>query len=228
METREAPKSRPQKKAPTRTGRPPREQAGEVETRILDAARALFLERGLAGTSVDEIARVARAGKPTIYARYPTKEALFAAVATRNSSDIRSRFEAFVPQGRTVAAKLESLANNVLDRLLSKDMIDVMRLGIAEAHRFPNMAGIGGFTRDRGIQAITYALGELARNGELSELPAFAPATLPTTAEFFVDLVAGRALMRALAGENLDVLRKELGPNIKRGVAFFLAAVRGA
>jgi len=50
-----------------RAGRPPRELAGEVDARILDAAQRLFLEQGLAGTSVDEIASLARAGKPSIY-----------------------------------------------------------------------------------------------------------------------------------------------------------------
>ncbi len=35
---------------------PARERSGEVEARILDAARQVFLERGLAGASVDEIA----------------------------------------------------------------------------------------------------------------------------------------------------------------------------
>src|SRR5271170_2122149 len=66
-----------------RLGRPPRALAGEVEERILDAAKKVFLERGFEGASVDEIADVARAGKPTIYARFPGKEALFAAVMAR-------------------------------------------------------------------------------------------------------------------------------------------------
>ena len=66
-----------------RSGRPPRALAGEVEERILDAARKVFLERGLEGASIDEIADVAHAGKPTIYARFPGKEALFAAVMLR-------------------------------------------------------------------------------------------------------------------------------------------------
>src|SRR5690242_21676591 len=48
-----------------RSGRPPRDLAGEVEERILDAAAKVFLERGFEGASVDEIADVARAGKPT-------------------------------------------------------------------------------------------------------------------------------------------------------------------
>ena len=38
-----------------RAGRPSREFAGEVDQRILDAARRVFLERGLAGASIDEI-----------------------------------------------------------------------------------------------------------------------------------------------------------------------------
>ena len=43
----------------------PKELAGEVDTRILDAARKIFLERGFEGASTDEIAEVARSGKPT-------------------------------------------------------------------------------------------------------------------------------------------------------------------
>src|SRR5215469_1860277 len=80
-----------------RYGRPPRERAGEVEARILEAARHLFLEHGLAGTSMEEIATRARAGKPTIYARFPSKEALFTAVVMRNVATNVARFEASMP-----------------------------------------------------------------------------------------------------------------------------------
>ncbi len=64
------------------SGRPPKELAGEVEERILEAARKVFLERGFEGASIDEIAETARAGKPTIYSRYQNKQALFAAALT--------------------------------------------------------------------------------------------------------------------------------------------------
>src|SRR5260370_8726639 len=71
------------KRAAVRFGRPPKELAGEVDTRILDAARKVFLERGFEGASIDEIVEVARSGKPTIYARFHGKRALFTAVLTR-------------------------------------------------------------------------------------------------------------------------------------------------
>ena len=76
-----------------RYGRPPRGHAGQVEERILDAAGRVFLEHGFQGASVDEIAEAASAGKPTIYARFPNKQALFTAVVERlvrrNTSHLR-------------------------------------------------------------------------------------------------------------------------------------------
>jgi NAD(P)-dependent dehydrogenase (short-subunit alcohol dehydrogenase family) len=82
------------KHATVRCGRPPNELAGEVEERILDAAREVFLKHGFGGASIDEIAAVARSAKTTIYARFPNKRALFTAVVMRevavraDSSDI--------------------------------------------------------------------------------------------------------------------------------------------
>src|ERR1700752_4052249 len=80
------------KRAAARVGRPPKELAGEVDARILDAARKIFLERGFEGASIDEIAEAARSGKPTIYARFRDKRALFIAMVTR---DIVARIEQF-------------------------------------------------------------------------------------------------------------------------------------
>jgi AcrR family transcriptional regulator len=59
-----------------RFGRPPKELAGEVDERVLDAARKIFLERGFEGASIDEIAEAARSGKQTIYARFRNKREL--------------------------------------------------------------------------------------------------------------------------------------------------------
>ena len=46
-----------------RGGRPPAGSAGDVEARLLAAATRLFLERGYDGTSCDQVALDARAGK---------------------------------------------------------------------------------------------------------------------------------------------------------------------
>ncbi|WMT86595.1 TetR/AcrR family transcriptional regulator [Pelagibacterium sp. 26DY04] len=50
---------------------------------ILDAAEAILNEEGLAGFSIEAVARRARAGKPTIYRWWPTKTALLLDVYQR-------------------------------------------------------------------------------------------------------------------------------------------------
>jgi AcrR family transcriptional regulator len=218
---------RPQPERPTaRRGRPPRELAGEVDDRILDAARRVFFERGFAGASIDEIARLAQAGKPAIYARFPSKEVLFTAVVTRNSRRVVAQFEGESPAGATIEERLVSIGRNLLTGLLTGDNIDFMRLSVAEVRRFPDLANAGRMARERGAQAVAQALSEVAQGEARSAFPAFAPERLPATVRFFLDLVVTRFLLRALTGEDLEQLRAEIDKHMPRAVAFFLAACR--
>ena len=209
-----------------RFGRPPQELAGEVDERILDAARRVFLERGLGGASVDEIARLAHAGKPTIYARFPTKEALFKAVASRNAANVRARFSSEAPTGATIEERLSGVGENILERLFASDAVDFMRLSIAEARRFPELVNVGRMARERGAEVVTGILRDVAASDEIGRFPAFAPTRLTATTQFFLDLVVARLLMRALFGEDLRKLRAEIHAHVASSVAFFLAACR--
>jgi len=207
-------------------GRPPRERAGEVDERILDAASRVFLKRGLGGASIDEIAHLARAGKPTIYARFPTKEALFMAVGTRNAANVRANFRSRAPAGATTEERLVSAGTDILKGLLVADVIDFMRLCIAEAPRFPDLASVGRMARERGAQAVAQVLSEVAHSDEVGTFPAFAPERLATTTRFFMDLVVPRLLMRAVFGEDIKLLHAEIDVHVAGSVAFFLAACR--
>jgi AcrR family transcriptional regulator len=208
-------------------GRPRRERAGEVDERILDAARRAFLKHGLAGSSIDEIATMARAGKPSIYARYPSKVALFTAVVMRNVAAVIGKFEGHVPAGATMEERLTNLGTNLLDWALSGNTVDLMRVGISESHRFPDLAdSVHGMARRCGEDAVGRLLSEAAKTDGLDTLPAFAPKRLATTTQFFMDLVFKPMIMRALFGEKLAALRTEIEPHVQRSVAFFLAACR--
>jgi AcrR family transcriptional regulator len=218
---------RPVKRRGARTGRPPRELAGEVETRILDAARRVFLERGLAGASMDEIAGLAFAGKPTIYARFANKEALFTAVVMQSVAANIARFGAHAPIGTTIEERLESLAVAMLKWILVSDAVGLMRVAIAESRRFPDLAStVHRMARERAAEAVSRLLAEAAQSDELGTLPAFAPQSLTTTTRLFQDLVLYPLLVRALFGEKLKQLCTEIGPHVVRSVAFFLAACR--
>jgi AcrR family transcriptional regulator len=215
------------KEPQVRSGRPRREDAGEVDERILDAARRAFLERGLAGASIDEIASMARAGKPTIYARFPNKVALFSAVVMRNVATVTGRFAGHLPAGTTVEERLTNLGTMLLHWALAGDTVDLMRVGISEAHRFPDLANsVHGMARRCGEGTVGRLLSEVAQSDGLGALPAFAPERLATTTQFFMDLVFKPMIMRALFGEKLKPLRAEIKAHVARSVAFFLTACR--
>jgi AcrR family transcriptional regulator len=206
-----------------RSRSPPRELAGEIDARILEAARRVFLERGLAGASIEEIAALARAGKPTIYARFPTKEALFTAVVRRNVDANLARFESHVPTGATIEECLASVGVAALHWALTGNTVGLMRLAIAEARRFPDLASrVHWMARERAAEGVARLLREVAP----TDLPAFAPERLATTTRFFLDLAVMPLIVEALFGEKLEALQAEIGPHVARSVAFFLAACR--
>jgi AcrR family transcriptional regulator len=222
-------RTQPAKKRPDkrRIGRPPRELAGEVDDRILDAAHRVFFERGLAEARMDDIAARAGAGKPTIYARFPSKEALFTAVVMRDVAAKVARFQAYSITGATAEERLTNLGCAVLEWVLVSDTINLLRLAISEARRFPDLArSINRMGRDSGAEAAARILAEVARSEALGPVPAFAPAQLHSTARFFLDLILSPLFTGALMGEKLDVLRADIQPYVARRVAFFLAGCR--
>jgi AcrR family transcriptional regulator len=63
---------------------PPRRRKGErTAERILDAAEALFAERGYAGATLRDVASRVGLRTPSLYNHFPNKDALYAAVLER-------------------------------------------------------------------------------------------------------------------------------------------------
>ena len=187
----------------------------------------MFLERGFEGASIDEIAEVARSGKATIYARFRNKRALFTEMVTRDILSRITEFKAGVPTGSTIEERLTIAASTLLHWGLDSERVALMRLAIAEARRFPDLASaVSRTARDLSTDLGVRLLGELTQSGELRPLPAFAPERLTTTARFFLDLIAVPMLLRALFEVDLKTLDEEIDAHVARSVAFFLAACR--
>jgi len=113
---------------------PPRE-------RILGAAMGLFMERGFADTTTLEIATRARVSKREIYALVGNKEAMLAACVAERGNRMR------LPEGIPDPTDRESLreglrryAATMLREVTDPAVVEVFRLGIAEARRSPAIA----------------------------------------------------------------------------------------
>jgi AcrR family transcriptional regulator len=205
-----------------RVGRPPTELAGEVEARILEAAARVFLARGFDGASIGEIAEVARAGKATIYARYADKDALFAAACSLRLSQRNARLETLSPAGETVEERLTQIGVTLVEESLSDDFLGLMRLAIAEARRRPEIArGLVRQARERGGRLVAKLLMEGVGEPDLHD-----ERQAMEAARFFAEAALLPFLLRALAEEDLNVLRAEVTDHVRGRARFFLAALR--
>lgn len=104
---------------------------------IFDAARALFLEKGY-GVSIDEIAERAGVVKQTVYARYASKEDLFAATVRAVAEELLAVLAA-APAGKP-RETLTAFAEQYRRIISEPQRIKMLRLMIAQAGQFPKLA----------------------------------------------------------------------------------------
>ncbi len=204
-------------------GRPPKDLAGDVQVRILDAAQQLFLEKGYRSASIDDISEMAPASKPTIYAHFPGKEALFAAVVARTISGLTD-FGDFAPEGRTLHDKLMSLGTTIVEQVV-EESLGMVRATIAEAQRFPELSrNVHDAARDRSVSAVSQVLNGATQRLSGAPKAPFSGKRSLATAQIFLDLILLPILFRSLVGETPKELKKELPSFMRERVGFFLAA----
>jgi AcrR family transcriptional regulator len=106
----------------------------------MDAGAEVFLRDGYLGASVDEIAQRADVSKQTIYKQFLSKEALFLEIVsglTNAGSDaVHDPAPEFAPDG-DLRAFLEDYANRQLGIVLTPRLMQLRRVVIGEAGRFP-------------------------------------------------------------------------------------------
>jgi AcrR family transcriptional regulator len=86
----------------------PGESAGnDKRSRILDAARSLFLRYGVKRTALDDVVREAGIAKGTLYLYFDSKDALFAAIAERLCAEVlRNAEEAVKSSSSSITARI--------------------------------------------------------------------------------------------------------------------------
>lgn len=115
-----------------------------AETRpdeVLDAALAVFAEKGFAATKVDDIARRAGISKGTVYLYFPSKDALIEAIVRRAVRPIAegavAQMAAFEGDPRI---PISLLLKRVAQQISLPQNLSVPKLVVREALTFPAIA----------------------------------------------------------------------------------------
>jgi AcrR family transcriptional regulator len=199
-------------------GRTERKQAA-----ITNAATELFLRDGYRGTSMDDIAAAAGVSKQTVYKQFTDKEQLFCDVVeglVNAASDPVYEAVRGLQLSDDLVTELRAVARRQLELVLEPRLMQLRRLVIAEATRFPKL---GKVFFDQGprrtIDALALTFRQLSDRGLLRiDDPLVA-------ASHFNWLVMGAPLNAAmLLGLDKPPRPRDLDRWATAGVTTFLAA----
>jgi AcrR family transcriptional regulator len=202
---------------PRRKGRcalPERRQA------LLDAAREVFLEKGYANATIDEV--VARAGgsKATVYSLFENKEGLFAALVAEAAEELSALVKTY-PFDGSIANSLRDFGQHYLEILTRPERLALFRLVLGECGRVPEVGDIFYRTGPQPIfQRIAELLRAAAARGQITISDA------EGMAHFFIDALRGHVHMQVLLNPTRRPTPKEIERHVDFVVENFLRACR--
>jgi len=195
------------------------------DARIVEVATRLFIERGFDGTSIDAVAETASVSKPTLYARYRDKRALFEAVLEERIREwlaplsAAAEVQALRADPKEVEAVLDELSRALLAHSQDPGSAALTRCIVARVLQFPDLARLAyeeGWLRV--VRAVARLLEVMAAQGQIAVDDA------EIAADLFLDLVLGRSSKQALYGIMVDPEAQER--RRRAAVSLFLAGVR--
>ena len=127
----------------------PQQRARETRTKILDAARRLFGDRGFGQATIEDIAGAAGVSNGALYHHFASKEELFKAILTDHISDQHLEISALVPAA-SLREVLERFASYWFEHLRKDHEDDPLFAEVwAQAARDPwAREAMTGFIRD--------------------------------------------------------------------------------
>jgi TetR/AcrR family transcriptional repressor of mexJK operon len=197
-------------------GRPTQAEARAIEHRLRAAAIEAFVDNGFDGTTMEAVAAAAGITRRTLYAKYPDKHALFAAVIPQALADMPFLGVAMeVPDGDLKNA-LCQLAHQIIERLVDPRAVKLRRLAMLEAHRIAELDPVEGADMwSTSLQSIVRLLAIHATAGEI------VADDLEVAADLFLAMVAGSPTMWSDFG--IFRSNEELERHIGRAVDLFLS-----
>ena len=201
----------------------PEPEAGRAELRraaFLKAARDVFLEYGYEAANMAEIVKRAGGSLSTLYAQFGGKKGLFEAMIDARVTDLTEQMHIELAAHAPLREGLRRIGEAFLFRQLEAEALDVFRLMVAQAKKFPELAESWG---KRAPEAVRRALAEYlmdrAKAGEIKiSNPELAAAT-------FFDLVRARIQFRALLLPSYQPTEAEVRETVDRAVKVFLGGI---
>lgn len=107
---------------------------------MVEAAYSLFIEKGYASVSVDDIIRVSKGSKSSLYKFFGSKEGILKAVVESLAEDMLREIHLEFPSAKNPREALNRIGMVLVDMALSENAINQHRHAVSHAKAFPDVA----------------------------------------------------------------------------------------
>jgi len=142
-------------------------QRGGSREAIVDAAERLFLARGFASVSMDELAAAAGVARRTLYNQFASKEEIFREMLLRVSRQLEHAFPPGIETQGDVEDVLRLIARMIVDLHKNREYLGFLRMVVADARQFPWIAKEFAAVMDPQTERLTRYLAHLTALGIL-------------------------------------------------------------
>jgi TetR/AcrR family transcriptional repressor of mexJK operon len=189
--------------------------------RILRAAADLFMAKGYAGASMDEVQSRVGGSKSTLYRHFADKLDLFKAAVEMMIDERNRPVLDFKPRPGDAQSTLTDFGRHFADVALTPDAIALHRLVVSEAERVP---GLGQTFLDQALNRSIEALAAHLRDLHDARV-IIVPNPLLAASQLY-EAMLGSLQMRLLINAVPTPAPDEIDGSIAAAIATFLAAAR--
>jgi TetR/AcrR family transcriptional repressor of mexJK operon len=184
---------------------------------ILKAAMRLFLQHGYALTTMDDVARMAKVTKQTVYAHHQSKEQLFTSMLNDLCKrDIPAHMQ-LDAANTPVEELLEKIGLVVLNTITSPEALGATRLVIAESAHHPKLAEL---YYARGTRKLVQLLADfIASQNKRKVIVVKDPAS---AASYFLAMLKGQYYVRMMLRVKPVPSKKQKEAHVREVVRMFM------
>lgn len=121
------------------TGRPSKIAGKALDKRILEVSRREFFKKGYQATSVDNISKIVKCSKPTIYRRFRSKSGLFTSVVKYQCRHLFDDIPTLIKNTDNPLEELKIALQELFDFRLDKETVATQRILIADNRHIPDV-----------------------------------------------------------------------------------------
>jgi AcrR family transcriptional regulator len=193
----------------------------ERSDRLRAAAAALFLERGYAGVSIDEIIQIAGGSKTNVYTFFGGKSGLFLAIVELLCDEVLEPLTTVDISRCGVGPGLRKIGRAILDVVLKERALALHRMIAAEALACPDAARLWYASGPARIHGVLAAF--IARHQDKGALR---PGDPREAAVFFHDMLTLNMHFQRLLGVHGPFSPDEVDAHIESTIKLFMQGLK--